>query len=62
MSVYADCDECGNPATDVVCHSCAKGRTHDCILEWVTKERLKVGTDITPEIAAIFERCAEDLS
>lgn len=28
---------------------------------WLDRERFKPTTDITPEIAAIIERCAEDL-
>jgi hypothetical protein len=61
VSVYATCDECDNPCTDVVCLSCADSRGPKGILEWLAKERLKIATDITPEIAEIFERCAEDL-
>lgn len=33
----------------------------DDIRDWVATARAKPASDITPEIAALFERCAEDL-
>jgi len=65
------CDGCGATVSQAYCFDCNKedveaiDTPHDhaagSVRDWLDRERLKIGTDITPEIARIFERCAEDL-
>lgn len=68
--VNAECPKCidrriGEATEDAVqesrCDLPHAGPVGEAVRDWLTAERLKVATDITPEIARIFERCAEDL-
>ena len=58
------CDECPQEVDRTLCDDCLEAyseKNATAVRNWLAKERAKPATDVTPEIAAIFERCAEDL-
>jgi len=55
-----DCEACDHGIA-TLCDDCASDEVASKVSDWLVKERAKPATDITPEIAAIFERCSEDL-